>query len=184
MTKRLLLLISVALFGTVMTANAQKPVRVIILPIKVHAPQELSYLQSEIPLAMEKNLQQENATIVKPDIVPESLSQGTAADVDEIKQFAQQHNGDFIIWGGLTWIDQQFSLDVKMLNPFGEDPPKAFYEEAAGRATDLSGERLLRYLADVERGHELMLERELEAYHRDAAWYVDQETQKMVHMGP
>jgi outer membrane protein insertion porin family len=132
MTKRLLLLIIVALCGPIMTAHAQKPVRVIILPFKVHAPQELNYLQSEIPLAMEKNLQQENATIVKPDVIPESLSQGTAVDVEEVRQFAQQHNSDFIIWGGLTWIDQQFSLDVKMLNPFGTGPPSAFFEEGQG----------------------------------------------------
>lgn len=132
MTKRLLFLIIVALCGPVMAVHAQKPVRVIILPFEVYAPQELSYLKSEIPLAMEKNLQEENATIVKPDLIPETLSRGLATDVSEIQQFAQQHNSDFIIWGGLTWIDQQFSLDVKMLNPFGTGPPSAFFEEGKG----------------------------------------------------
>jgi hypothetical protein len=51
------------------------------------------------------------------------------------------------------------------------------------RATDLSGQRILRYLADVEHGHELMLEKELDAYLRDKDWYVGKEPE-LIHVGP
>lgn len=64
-----------------------------------------------------------------------------------------------------------------------EQKAGAFYRDAADRATDLSGQRILRYLADVEHGHELMLEKELDAYLRDKDWYVGKEPE-LIHVGP
>ena len=64
-----------------------------------------------------------------------------------------------------------------------EQKAGAFYGDAADRATDLSGQRILRYLADVEHGHELMLEKELDAYLRDKDWYIGKDPE-MIHVGP
>lgn len=64
-----------------------------------------------------------------------------------------------------------------------EQKAGAFYREAASRTTDLSGQRILRYLADVENGHELMLKKELEAYHRDKDWYAGK-APELIHVGP
>jgi rubrerythrin len=49
----------------------------------------------------------------------------------------------------------------------------AFYREMASKMRDANGRRLLQYLADIERGHEVMLASELEAYRRDKNWYAD-----------
>ena len=65
-----------------------------------------------------------------------------------------------------------------------EHKAKDFYRDAAAKATDPSGERILRYLSDVEYGHELMLKNELEAYLRDTQWYIGKEWPEMVHVGP
>lgn len=48
-----------------------------------------------------------------------------------------------------------------------------FYRETSSRMKDANGRRLLQYLADIERGHEVMLASELEAYRRDKNWYAD-----------
>lgn len=64
-----------------------------------------------------------------------------------------------------------------------EQKAKAFYAKAAAEATDLSGKRILMYLADVEHGHEMMLKKELESYLRDKDWYVGKESE-MLHVGP
>jgi len=48
-----------------------------------------------------------------------------------------------------------------------------FYREMSSRMKDTNGKRLLQYLADIERGHEVMLASELEAYRRDKSWYAD-----------
>jgi rubrerythrin len=58
-----------------------------------------------------------------------------------------------------------------------------FYREAAAKAKDLSGRRILEYLADVEKGHQAMLEKEVEAYHRDKEWYRGQQYPAMTHVG-
>lgn len=58
-----------------------------------------------------------------------------------------------------------------------------FYREAAGQATDLSGKKVLLYLADVEHGHELMLKKELDAYLRDRDWYESKDPE-LIHVGP
>jgi rubrerythrin len=65
-----------------------------------------------------------------------------------------------------------------------EQEAGAFYQEAANQAMDPSGARILRYLADVENGHEKMLRKELEAYLRDRKWYLGEEGSTMVHVGP
>jgi rubrerythrin len=65
-----------------------------------------------------------------------------------------------------------------------ERKARDFYKDAAAQATDLSGKRILRYLSDVEHGHELMLKNELEAYLRDSDWYTGKEWPEMVHVGP
>jgi len=54
-----------------------------------------------------------------------------------------------------------------------EEEAKNFYKEMASKMTDDNARRLLQYLADIERGHELMLVSELEAYRRDKNWYAD-----------
>lgn len=64
-----------------------------------------------------------------------------------------------------------------------EKRARAFYAEAAERATDLTGRRVLGYLADVEHGHEMMLAKELEAYLRDREWYAAGDP-GMIHVGP
>jgi rubrerythrin len=54
-----------------------------------------------------------------------------------------------------------------------EQKAGAFYKEMSSRMKDANGRRLLQYLADIERGHEVMLQSELEAYRRDKNWYAD-----------
>ncbi len=54
-----------------------------------------------------------------------------------------------------------------------EQEAQAFYKKAASKTTDISGKRTFEYLADIERGHELMLKAELDAYKRDKNWYSD-----------
>lgn len=54
-----------------------------------------------------------------------------------------------------------------------EQEAQAFYKKAAAGTTDNSGKRTFEYLADVERGHELMLKVELDAYRRDKNWYAN-----------
>jgi rubrerythrin len=54
-----------------------------------------------------------------------------------------------------------------------EERARDFYRTHAPRMGDVGSRRLLEYLADIERGHELMLREELAAYLRDRNWYAE-----------
>ena len=59
-----------------------------------------------------------------------------------------------------------------------------FYRQAAASSADLSGKRLLEYLAHVEQGHATMLENEHAAYLENKEWYTGEASPGMVHLGP
>ena len=48
-------------------AVAQQTVRVIVLPFKIHAQEELSYLQAQIPQVIKTQLEQEGAKVLVID---------------------------------------------------------------------------------------------------------------------
>jgi rubrerythrin len=54
-----------------------------------------------------------------------------------------------------------------------EREAQAFYEQMATKMQDANSSRLFKYLAGIERSHEVMLEAELEAYLADKNWYAD-----------
>lgn len=54
-----------------------------------------------------------------------------------------------------------------------EQEARSFYEKAAAKTNDLTGKRTFEYLADIERGHEISLKTELDAYRRDKNWYAE-----------
>ena len=63
--------------------------------------------------------------------------------------------------------------DLLRLAIVREQEAQEFYRRAAERTSDQTAQRMLQYLADIERGHELMLNAELEAYLRDRDWYAN-----------
>jgi rubrerythrin len=74
--------------------------------------------------------------------------------------------------------------DLLILAVKREQAAKEFYRQAAAAATDLSGKRILEYLVHVEKGHEMMLKSELEAYRQDKDWYAGGGGSEMIHAGP
>jgi len=59
-----------------------------------------------------------------------------------------------------------------------------YYSRAARQARDASGQRVLQQLADVEHDHEVMLEKELQAYMGNKDWYLNGEASDLIHEGP
>ncbi len=54
-----------------------------------------------------------------------------------------------------------------------EREAQEFYRDAAKLATDVSGKRILLYLADFERGHERILQTEYDAVAKYPQWFDD-----------
>lgn len=96
------------------TANAQQPPSVVILPFEIFSEKDLTYLQTEIPLALKKSLEQAGARVLLLDPLSAPEWKMQVASIEAIRGLSVQTGADHVIWGSLTWIGQQFSLDLKL----------------------------------------------------------------------
>jgi outer membrane protein insertion porin family len=111
---------------------AQTPASVVILPFEVFSEKDLSYLQSEIPSALKKSLEKAGARVLLLDPLSEPEWRKRTADIEELKKLGFQTGADYVLWGSLTWIGQQFSLDLKLFEPLSEMRPRPFMAEGRG----------------------------------------------------
>ena len=130
--KTLCLIITAVLGLSLIAANAQQPVNVVILPFEIFAQKDLSYLQSDIPTAIKTSLEQAGARVLLLDAESAPEWKKQTANLEETKTLSLQTGADYVIWGSLTWIGQQFSLDVKLFESATEKAPTAFTTEGRG----------------------------------------------------
>jgi outer membrane protein insertion porin family len=113
-------------FGTVIGALAQPTVGVVVMPISIHAPADMGYLRSEIPEAMRQQFAEDgaNARVLDAETAADwTKTGGTDAD---FARMALQTGVDYVVTGSLTWIGQDFSLDMRLLPSTGDRPARVF----------------------------------------------------------
>ena len=126
----LILFVFICLFAEM--AYAQQPTSVVIMPFEIHAQGDLSYLQKQIPQAIKTQLEQEGANVLILDSMSISSWKKLAESTAEIRNFAAQTGADYAVWGSLTLLGQNFSLDVKLLTPEDSEEPYAYSVEGEG----------------------------------------------------
>ena len=129
---RICLIVIATMALSLQIAAAQPPASVVILPFEVFAEKDLSYLQTEIPSALKKSLEQAGARVLLLDPLSEPEWRKRTADIEEIKKLGLQTGADYVLWGSLTWIGQQFSLDLKLFEVIAEGRPRPFMAEGRG----------------------------------------------------
>ena len=132
MIKRAWLIFSLLACLLTDVAIAQQTVRVIILPFKIHAQEELSYLQKQIPQAIKTQLEQEGAKVLIIDQASLESRNMQADNLKDIREIGLQIGTDYVVWGSLTWIGQNFSLDAKLLSPAEGEKTQVFSAEGEG----------------------------------------------------
>jgi len=113
-------------------AHGQEPVRVLILPFEVFAQEDLSYLKQQIPIVIKTQLEQEGAKLIILDQETLKSREMRIDSVAAIRQVGIENGSDYVIWGSLTWLGQNFSLDAKMLPLAKIENPQAFFAEGEG----------------------------------------------------
>ena len=113
------------------TAHAQQPPSVVILPFEIFSEDDLTYLQAEIPSALKDSLEQAGARILLIDPISDPEWKKRVGSIDEIQRLSNQTGADHVIWGSLTWIGQQFSLDLKLYDTTSTRP-QPFAAEGKG----------------------------------------------------
>jgi outer membrane protein insertion porin family len=130
--KTLCLILTAVLGLSLIPANGQQQVNVVILPFEIFAPKDLSYLQSDLPAALKTSLEQAGARVLLLDAVSEPEWRQRVSNLEEIKKLSQQTGADYIVWGTLTWIGQQFSLDLKLFESLDGKAPSLLTAEGRG----------------------------------------------------
>ncbi|MEJ2728793.1 MAG: outer membrane protein assembly factor BamA [Deltaproteobacteria bacterium] len=130
---RIICLIVVASMGlSLQIAVAQQSASVVILPFEIFSEKDMSYLQTEIPSALKKSLEQAGARVLLINPLSEPDWRKRTANIEELRQLGLQTGADYVLWGSLTWIGQQFSLDLKLFEPLSEKQPRPFVAEGQG----------------------------------------------------
>ena len=132
MLKYLGLIVVAILYFLPNTARSLETVRVVVLPFEIHAVKDLSYMQAEISDMIKRDLKQDGAIILEPEIISDLAWEKVAETVEGIRNFGVKSGADYIIWGSLTCIGQKFSIDAKMIQSFGEGSVGVFVKEGRG----------------------------------------------------
>jgi outer membrane protein insertion porin family len=132
-TMKTLCLILAAVLGlSLIPANGQQQVNVVILPFEIFAQKDLSYLQSDLPGALKTSLEKAGGRVLLLDAESEPEWRQRVANLEEIKKLSQQTGADYMVWGSLTWIGRQFSLDLKLFESATGKAPSLFTSEGRG----------------------------------------------------
>lgn len=107
-------------------AHSSESVTILALPFKINSMEDFAYLQSDIPNMLAKHLERDGATVIDSGI------NFVEENVDKIKNIGIQNRTDYVIWGSLTFIGQDFSMDAKMAESFGEQSPSVFFANGKG----------------------------------------------------
>lgn len=132
MLRRLCLIIIAILCFLPNTAHSSEAVRVLVLPFEIHAVKDLSYMQTEISDMIKKDLKQEGAVILKPEMILDFEREKHTETIEEIRNVGVKSGADYVVWGSLTWIGQKFILVAKMIESFGEESVGVLVKEGQG----------------------------------------------------
>jgi len=124
-----LLIVATAVMGLMFTsASAQDSVKVGVLPFAIHSIKDYAYLKNEIPIVLKKHLRQQGADIAETGATNLKELTNNAS----IRTFGEKIAADFILWGSLTWIGKQFSLDARVIETFSKSRPTLYSVEGKG----------------------------------------------------
>ncbi len=151
MLRRYLPVLFFSLLFATHSAAAIETMHVLVLPFEIHADQDLSYLEEDIPKVIQEHLQTEGAVIIERETANPAAIPDIASEVTAYRQMGLNAGADSVIWGSLTRIGDSISLDINMVETVGTKPVFSIYEAGTGMenlrtVAKQSAEKLARQL--------------------------------------
>jgi outer membrane protein insertion porin family len=131
--------------------KAEESVGVIVLPFKINAHEELSYLRTQIATVIGAHLEQDGATVIPVSAEDSSLLLDNISNRTALNQLAGSNAASHIITGSFTLIGDRFSIDAQIFSTAGTKRPDVLY--AQGRNL----ENLQRVIKDLSQKISLKL---------------------------
>ncbi len=115
-------------------ATAAEPKRIALLPFKINAEKDMSFLQDGIFDMLTTRLTRENEVLVLGRQASEQALAAVAGSrtVNEplARQIGSRLNADYTLFGSLTVLGNSISIDTKMVDVAGQTPTMAFFEQS------------------------------------------------------
>ena len=132
MLRRCLFVLFLSLYLLSGSAAADETVHVLVLPFEINASQDLSYLGQDIPKTIQEFLQTEGAVFVAMDQqAPDTVAE-TVSNIRAIRKMGLSAGADSVIWGSMTRIGNNISLDINMVESVGTTPAISVFEAGIG----------------------------------------------------
>jgi hypothetical protein len=108
------------------------PLKVAILPVTIHSPENLEYLREGVYAMFSSRVELEGRVLVlERAAVKKAVSQFSGEiDSEAAQKLGETLGADFVVFGSLTKLGDSASLDLKVLEVKGEKPPSSVYVQA------------------------------------------------------
>ena len=129
--------LSLAFFSVILwniNLLAAEPDRVAIIPFKMNAEKDLTFLKDGIYDMLESRLSKADKVQVIDRLETEKTLETVTGPVNEIsaQQTGRKLNADFVLFGSLTVFGNSVSIDAKMIDVSGNRPALSFFNQSQG----------------------------------------------------
>jgi TolB-like protein len=135
-TRKTITLLALVLVGCLFSGplRAEQPAKVAIIPFKMNADRDLSFLRDGIVDMLTTRLAWENKVVVMPREATESAVKDVRGQVNEsvARQIGTGLGVDYVLFGSLTVFGQSVSMDAKMVDIHGLKPPVTVFNQSEG----------------------------------------------------
>jgi TolB-like protein len=113
---------------------SDEPVRVAIVPFKMNADKDLSFLRDGIVDMLTTRLSYGDKVVVIPKAETERAVSAVTGALDEqkAKQIGSALGADYVLFGSMTIFGESVSIDAKMIDLDGSKPPVTVYTQSQG----------------------------------------------------
>ena len=127
-------LLILVLFAFNFSSAAAEPKRIALLPFKINAEKDLSYLRDGIFDMLTTRLTKAGQVEVlgrkTVEAAIETVSGDAAVTEDAARKIGANLNADFVLYGSLTVFGDSVSLDAKMIDLSGQKPTLTFFNQS------------------------------------------------------
>jgi len=121
------------IIGNTVVAAAE-PKRVVIVPFKINAEKDLTFLEEGIADMLESRLSWDDKVTVISREETKRVLESVEGPLNETKarEIGAKLDADHVLFGSLTIFGNSMSIDAKLIDVSGNRPPLTFFSQSQG----------------------------------------------------
>ncbi|MBA4395146.1 MAG: hypothetical protein C0407_16475, partial [Desulfobacca sp.] len=115
-------------------SNAGETKRVAILPLLINAPERMEYLRGGVEDMLTSRLTWEDKVVVLDRSQVQKVTEKITGSIEEprARQIGKQLGVEVVLWGSISVIGSNVSLDLNLVEIVRQQPVKKFFAQAKG----------------------------------------------------